>query len=248
MDMDAFQAIQRIDFYQAKEDSADPFTQLIQLIANREESGQGEEDFRDNYQSLFEHVSDEDLVKDNGIILMAAVDKGMRHTVEYLMKQTDEWPRDVVQECIRHAAENGYDYTTLGLLDNTEHVDGALYQEIYDNAPDDTMRSNLKSYRKKRLGEGWNINDDYEIQRTTTNDIRVTNIFNFASCHVTTVIHNNNASHTVVTRDFKDLQQDDELKIAYNKLSQFVKTPPPYRGKDATSQRRVPKRTKGQTQ
>ena len=241
MDIETINMIQKIDFYQKKTDSKDPFVALIQSIANKENTGEGDAYFRDNHLPLLEAIAEDCLTNDHGVLLAAAIDKGLPNTVEYLLQQTDTWPRHVVENGLIKASEKGFDNTFCALFKGSKYASGEKYKKALEVAGDDDMRYTLGRLKTDMIGEDWRINENYEIQRQTSSPGMVT-VFNFASCHVTSWVPSGNGTNTVVQRDFEELQSDEELQIAYNKLAQFETNIPPYRGKDYRATRRISKR------
>jgi len=234
----------KIDSYLERERSTltpTPFAALMQVIADKAEIGQSQEIFEDGQRPFLKDIPSNELTKDDGILLLAAADKAQHLTIGYLLQETDKWPEDALRQAALCASSKGYDMTMSAILNDMPHLNGKLFQQLLDHAADDDMRRTLATYRKKNLGEGWRINDEHEIQRKTEYPTLV-HVFNFGACHVTTVIPGGDQSQHVTQRDFKDLQNDGELNIAYAKLQRFSSNPPPYHGKNAQAQRRVQKR------
>ncbi|TNE30107.1 MAG: hypothetical protein EP349_05780 [Alphaproteobacteria bacterium] len=219
----------------------DPFAELMQAIAEKEKIGQGQEDFDSFHLPFLKGISANDLAKDDGILLLSAADKAQHHTIGYLLQETDQWPQDALKQAALCASSKGYDMTMRAVLKGLPDMNGSFFQQLLDCAADSDMRSTLESFRREALGEGWRINDEYEIQRKTEYPTLV-HVFNFGACHVTTIIPGGEKGQQVIQRDFKDLQNDGELEIAYAKLQKFTANPPPYRGKDTSATRRIQKR------
>ncbi len=234
----------KIDSYLKRQHSMltdDPFAALMQAIANKENTGQGQEDFESEHLAFLKSIPADDMIKDDGILMLAAADKAQHRTISYMLQETDQWPKDVLKQAALCASSKGYDMTMRAILNGMPDLDGAFFQKLLDGAADSDMRSTLERFRKETLGEGWRINDDYEIQRKTEYPTLV-HVFNFGAGHVTTIIPGGEKGQQVIQRDFKDLQNDGELTIAYEKLRKFTANPPAYRGKDAGATRRVQKR------
>lgn len=238
---------QKIDSYlerQHSTPSTDAFAALMQAIANREEIGQGSDAFNSEHLYFLKNIPAEDLAKDDGILLLAATDKAQHHTIAYILQENDQWPEDALKQAALCAASKGYGMTMRALLKVMPEMGGIFFQELLDCAADSDMRSTLQRFRNEALGEGWRINDEYEIQRKTEYPTLV-HVFNFGACHVTTIIPGGEKGQQVIQRDFKDLQNDGELNIAYEKLCKFTANPPAYHGKDSRALRRIPKRESG---
>lgn len=219
----------------------DPFAELMQAIAKKENIGQGAEDFEGLHLPLLKGIAADELVKDDGILLLAAADKAQHLTISFILQKTEKWPKDVLKQAALCASSKGYDMTMRAILSGTPDIDGKFFQQLLKTAADDAMRTTLQTYRKETLGEGWRINDDHEIQRKTEYPTLV-HIFNFGAGHVTTIIPGGDKTPQVIQRDFKDLQNDGELDIAYKKLKKFASNPPAYHGKDSRTVRRIQKR------
>lgn len=238
----------KIDSYLKQQHSvlvSAPFSELMQAIAEKENIGQGQEDFESEHLPLLKAIPAEELAKDDGILLLAAADKAQHFTISHMLQETDQWPQDTLQQAALCAASKGYDRTMRSLLNGMPALDGNFFQKLQDCAADSDMRNTLQSFRKEKLGEGWRINDDHEIQRKTEYPTLV-HVFNFGAGHVTTVIPGGEKGQQVIQRDFKDLQNDGELNIAYAKLKTFAGNPPAYHGKDSRAARRINKREAGQ--
>lgn len=223
----------------------DPFAELMQTIADKEKIGQGAEDFESLHLPFLKGIPIAELAKDDGILLLAAADKAQHHTISFMLQETDQWPQDALKQAALCAASKGYDMTMRAILKGFPDIDGKFFAQLLETAADNDMRTTLQKYRQEELGEGWRINDNHEIQRKTEYPTLV-HVFNFGAGHVTTIIPGGEKGQQVIQRDFKDLQNDGELDIAYAKLKKFTANPPAYHGKDSRAARRVNKREAGQ--
>lgn len=224
---------------------SDPFTELMQAIADSEKIGQGPEDFENLHLPLLKNIPDNELTKDDGILLLAAADKAQHLTISYILQKAGDWPADALKQAALCASGKGYDVTIRNVLNGFTDMNGKFFRQLQDCAADNEMRSALQKYRQESLGDGWRINDEHEIQRKTEYPTLV-HVFNFGAGHVTTIVPGGDKGQQVIQRDFKDLQNDGELDIAYAKLKKFTANPPAYHGKDSRAARRVNKREAGQ--
>lgn len=237
MPYDAKEMTRKIDDYAVCANPSDPYAQILKLIAEKEGTGQHSDEFQENYAPLLQKIPSKELVKDGGLLLAAATDKALWCVIEYLLTATDHWENKTVTDALLQAAEHDYPNTLNTLLENAppDIPDARLLRKITEITKGKQTESVVQNYRKTLLGEGWQINEDYEIQRISRNPT-IVHIFNFGANHVTTVFPEKNQ---VIRTDFKDLQNDAELDTAYRKLSLLSENPPPYRGKDTGAIRRI---------
>lgn len=122
----------------------------MQAIANKENIGQGQEDFESEHLALLKSIPAGDMIKDDGILMLAAADKAQHRTISYMLQETDQWPKDVLKQAALCASSKGYDMTMRAILNGMPDMDGAFFQKLLDGAADSDMRSTLNASAKKR--------------------------------------------------------------------------------------------------
>ncbi len=210
------------------------FDEVMSMISSE---GNGEQLFKDYILPLLEKIDEDTLLSHSASILNKAGDNSHFRTIEYLMKRTDKWPKDVVLSCLDKAARRGRQNTFKAFLNDGENVDATLFNK-WHSIGDSDIRRVLNDYKDNLIGKNWTVTEDYEIVRETENKA-IQDRFNFGASYVRTVVYNNGLRE-VRERDFKDFQTDSEIRTAYGKLCKFSDNPPKYNSKDQRSHRVIP--------
>jgi len=206
--------------------------------------GEGEKEF-ERRRKIIDQIREPTEMR--GYLLSNLIRHNKCRSVEYLLQKRQDWPRDVVERGIVGAAADGRTDMLHVLFTKSNLWDAETYASAVKNARNSTVHYHLDKIRGEVLGESWQIESEDTIRRLQSFDqvsgkqsaISISHIFNFKSCEVARVTTIGNGKKEYVSfKDFREYQNDADIRTAYEKLGRFVVNPPAFEGVHMTSRKR----------
>jgi len=193
----------------------------------------------------------ENLTGTGGHILSYMIEHNKWRTVEYLLDNYKGWPDNVIKKGVVTAAKKGKTKLLTALITKTDQWDAESFDQAMEASKVSGVTYHMTKLKQDILGEEWEVSSDDTIRRKqkfslgkdSSETFVLSQVFNFKSAEVVRLITRGYQSDAKVdVKNFQDLQNDNALHEAYNKLSKFSLNLPEFSGAHMRTRTRTARR------